>query len=267
MTEEGISAGYVTVDGVRTFYEECGSDTGQDIVLIHTAGAESLEWRHVLPTLGEEGYHALTLDLPGHGKSLAHPKGHIDSIHEMAEFVWSFTEEMGIEDPIVAGCSIGGDVVIDLGAHHADQLTSIVCLEGALQTPTYPPGFLAMMESASGMPSFERFYHHASKHCHGEDAVNERVQEHAFLHQHAILEVTHADLTAWNNHDVRDRADDITCPVLYVYGEDDYFLPEEYVEETVQALPDCEFVRMENIGHYPMLESEEFTDTMLSFLS
>lgn len=266
MTAEGITAGYVDVDGVRTFYEECGPRDGHDIVLVHTAGAESLEWRHVLPRLGEDGYHALTLDLPGHGKSLAHPDGHIDSMHEFAEFVWTFAAEMGLEAPTVAGCSIGGDIVLDLAAHHADELTSVVCLEGALRTPTYPPGFLMMMETAGGMPSFERFYYNASVQCHGGDADPARVEEHAFLHQHAIRNVTHADLTAWNTHDVLERADDITCPVLYVFGKDDYFLPEEYVEETVDALADCEYRPMDGIGHYPMLETDEFYDDLTAFL-
>ncbi|HKJ58677.1 MAG TPA: alpha/beta hydrolase [Halobacteriales archaeon] len=266
MSEEGIDAGYVTVDGVRTFYEECGPADGRDVVMVHTAGADGLEWRHVLPVLGAEGYHALTLDFPGHGKSLPHPDGHIDSMHEFAEFVWSFVTTMGLDSPVVAGCSIGGDVVLDLAAHHADDLDGVVCLEGALRTPTYPPGFLSMMATASGFPAFPRFYHHASRHCHGERAIEERVTEHAFLHQHAIQEVTHADLTAWNDHDVRERAERITCPVLYVFGEDDYFLPVEYVEETVAALSSVEFVRMEGIGHYPMLETDAFTDRLLSFL-
>lgn len=267
MTEEGITAGYVTVDGVRTFYEECGPAGGQDVVLIHTAGAESLEWRHVLPRLGEAGYHALTLDLPGHGKSLTHPDGHIESMHKFAEFVWLFADEKDLDSPAVAGCSIGGDIVLDLGAHHAEELSAVICLEGALQTPTYPPGFLTMMETAAGMPAFERFYYNASVHCHGGDADEDRVEEHAFLHQHAIQEVTQSDLTAWNSHDVREQANDITCPVLYVYGEDDYFLPEEFVEETVDALPDCKFIRMEGIGHYPMLETDEFYDELVAFLA
>ncbi|MFC7319101.1 alpha/beta fold hydrolase [Halomarina halobia] len=266
MADDGITAGYVAIDGVRTFYEETGPDDGEDVVLVHTAGADSLEWRYVLPELGANGYHAYTLDLPGHGKSLPHPDGHLANMHAIAEFVWSFADAVGVDAPVVAGCSIGGDVVLDLAAHHADSLTGVVCLEGALRTPTYPEGFLAMMETASGMPAFERFYHHASIHCHGEDAIRERVEEHAFFHQHAIQEVTHADLTAWNKHDVRERADEITCPVLYVYGEYDYFLPREYVEETADALPSCQLLTMEGIGHYPMLESDQFVDEMLSFL-
>jgi pimeloyl-ACP methyl ester carboxylesterase len=262
---DAIRAGYVRVDGVRTFYEEVGPAEGQDVVLVHTAGHDAMEWRHVLPALGEAGYHALTLDLPGHGKSLPHPDGHIDSMHGLAEFVRSFADARGVEQPVVAGCSIGGDIVLDLAAHHSRDLAGVAACEGALRTPTYPEGFLGLMEHESGLPGWGRFFYNASRHCHGEDADPERVEEHAWLHQRAIPEVAHADLTAWNDHDIRDRADDITCPVLYVYGEDDYFLPEEFVEET-RAMLDPEFVRMENVGHYPMLETDAFTERFLAFL-
>ncbi|MDS0476962.1 alpha/beta hydrolase [Natrinema sp. 1APR25-10V2] len=261
----GIRAGYEQVDGVRAFYEEAGPQDGQDVVLVHTAGHDAMEWRHVLPTLGEAGYHAQTLDLPGHGKSLPHPDGHIDSMHGLAEFVWEFVDARGVENPVVAGCSIGGDIVLDLAANHAKEIGAIAACEGALRTPTYPEGFLAMMEHESGLPGWGRFFYNASRHCHGEAADPGRVEEHAWLHQRAIPAVTHADLTAWNNHDIRDQAEDITCPVLYVYGEDDYFLPEEFVEETRNAL-DPEFVRLSDIGHYPMLETDEFTDRFLEFL-
>jgi pimeloyl-ACP methyl ester carboxylesterase len=266
MSNTSITAGYADVQGTRTFYEECGPDDGQDIVCVHTAGHDSLEWRHVLPELGAAGYHAHALDLPGHGKSLRPEGGLIDSIHEFAEFVWSFADERDIRDPVVAGCSIGGDIVLDLAANHADELTAIVSCEAALRTPTYPEGFLWLMEDESGMPGFGTFLYHASRHVHGSEADPENVEEHAWTHQRAINEVMQADLHGWNTHDITDRADKITCPVMYVHGVEDYFLPDNLVEETRKALPHCEYERMEGIGHYPMLETEEFSDRLLTFL-
>lgn len=266
MTESPITAGYTNIEGTRTFYETCGPEDGQDVVCVHTAGHDSLEWRHVLPALGDAGYRAHALDLPGHGKSLPKDEGLVDSIHEFAEFVWSFVEERDLSEPVVAGCSIGGDIVLDLAANHADDLTAIVSCEAALQTPTYPEGFLWLMEDESGMPGFSTFLYHASRHVHGSAADPERVEEHAWLHQRAVSDVMQADLAGWNAHDLTDRADDISCPVLYVHGVEDYFVPEEYVEETKDALPDCEYVRMDGIGHYPMLETDAFTDRLLTFL-
>lgn len=260
-----VRAGYARVDGVRTFYDEAGPADGPDVLLVHTAGHDATEWRHVLPALGEAGYHAQALDLPGHGKSLPHPDGHLDSIHELAEFVWAFADARSVETPVVAGCSIGGDIVLDLAVNHSSKLTGVASCEGALRTPTYPEGFLAMMEHESGLPGWGRFFYNASRHCHGEDADPERVEEHAWLHQRAITDVTRADLKAWNEHDIRDQADDVACPVLYVYGEDDYFLPEEFVEETRETL-DPEFLRLSNVGHYPMLETDDFRERFLEFV-
>lgn len=261
-----IQAGYTTVKDVRTFYEICGPTDGQDVVLIHTAGADALEWRYVLPALAQEGFHAITLDLPGHGKSLPYPGGPISSIHKFAEFVSSFIEKLNLNEPIVGGCSIGGDIVLDLAAHDREKLNAIISLEAALRTPTFHHLFLSMMETSSGLPGFQRAFYHISRYSHGKNAKPERIKEHAYLHQHAIQEVAHADLTAWNGHDIRDMAGEITCPVLYIVGEDDYFLSDKIISETRESLSDCRFSRMEGIGHYPMLETDEFLDRMLDFL-
>ena len=277
-----VRGGYATVDGVQTYYEVAGPEDGQPVVLVHTAGQDSMEWHWTIPILVDAEYRVYAPDLPGHGKSMpasdeaAIPageaasgrsdRGHVDSMHGFAEFVWSFVEDRGVTAPVVSGTSIGGDIVLDLGVHHADDLAAVVSCEGAVRTPTYPEAFLDRMAHESGMPGFQNFMYHSSRHCHGRDSIPERVALHTWTRKRAVCEVMHGDLSAWNSHDLRDDVDALTCPVMAVFGEDDYYFPDEIIEETRDLLPDGRIEILEGVGHYPMLETNEFAHLLVDYL-
>lgn len=93
-----------------------------------------MEWRHILPKLAEAEYQAMTLDFPHQGKPFPHPDGHIDSMHELAEFVWTFADSQGINQLVVSECSIGGSVILDLAANHSGELTGTVPRERGLSS-------------------------------------------------------------------------------------------------------------------------------------
>ena len=98
---EPIIGHYLRVANTRIFFDEMGS--GIPIVCIHTAGANSLEYRHLLPILSEKGFHAIAPDLPGHGRSYLVDDEPFRDMHEYAEFVWSFIQEVCIEKPSYYG--------------------------------------------------------------------------------------------------------------------------------------------------------------------
>jgi pimeloyl-ACP methyl ester carboxylesterase len=84
------------------------------IVLIHGLGSASSFWDNVL---GEfPGRQVITLDLPGHGPGAgrlsaaeAHPRA-------LAEALAAQLEGDGVEQPHLVGLSLGGWVVLELGA-------------------------------------------------------------------------------------------------------------------------------------------------------
>ena len=110
-TPEDIRGHYVRVNGTRTFYDEIGA--GQPLICVHTAGASSLEYQYILPLYAEQGFHAYALDLPGHSRSYPVDWQAHRSIHEHAEFVHAFVRTLGLKNPVITGCSIGGDITLD----------------------------------------------------------------------------------------------------------------------------------------------------------
>ncbi|MCZ4518887.1 alpha/beta hydrolase [Rhodococcus ruber] len=127
-----------TVDGLeyRVYYEQAG--TGPvPVVLMHTAGADGRQYRHVLadPEL-QKRYTMIAIDLPYHGKSLP-PLGSrwweknlkFDKTTLM-NWVTGFIAATGLDRPIFVGCSVGGQLASDLCAHHPEAIRGAIGVNG-----------------------------------------------------------------------------------------------------------------------------------------
>jgi pimeloyl-ACP methyl ester carboxylesterase len=120
----------------RMYYEETGEG---DVVLLlqHTAGGDSRQYRHQLadPEL-QKKFRLIAYDLPYHGRSNP-PFGvrwweenYRTSKEELMGWVLGLMEALGIEKPIFMGCSVGGNLALDLGANHPDKFRAVISLNG-----------------------------------------------------------------------------------------------------------------------------------------
>ena len=257
-----LTGRYTDLDGTRIYFETAGDPDDRAIVLVHTAGADGRQWRYVAPALADRGYRVIVPDLPGHGKSYPIDWEPNETISQHAEAVWSLVERLGIDRPTVAGCSIGGDVTLDLAVRHADDLTAAVAMEGAGKTRGAQLGRLSHPHA---LPGWEDVLEYSVVDATGSICPSERRTELAWQHRGA-QEIATNDLQAWAEFDVLEDLHRATCPVMLIRGEADYFVQDEPFEETVERLPDCEPVVLEDVGHYPMMESpDEVTDLIAEF--
>ncbi len=74
------------------------------------------------------GHPAFTVDLRGHGRS-SKPDGPYD-VPTVADDLATLIARLGIDRPVVAGQSWGGNVAIELAARHPDVIRGIVCVDG-----------------------------------------------------------------------------------------------------------------------------------------
>ncbi|MBI2962940.1 MAG: alpha/beta hydrolase [Deltaproteobacteria bacterium] len=254
---EQITGHYVSVGGTRTFFDEVGS--GVPIVCVHTAGSDSREYRYLLPLLAERGLRAIAVDLPGHSRSYPVDWRPAQTIHEHAEFVARFGRAVCGQRFVVIGCSIGGDITLDLVAHHSDELLAAVAMEGAAWTPTFPDPL--EMSRPSWAPGWQDVMERAAISSLARCVPPERVTELRWQHRGSQLAAA-GDLSGWANHDVRGRLGAARCPVLLVVGSEDFWVPVELVEATARELPDGEIAVLEQVGHYPMFEAPERVATL-----
>lgn len=126
------------LDGVqyRMYYEEAGE--GEPLLLQHTAGADSRQWRNFLadPEL-QKRYRMIAYDLPFHGRSLPPVIGsrwweepYQPGREQIMKWVVAFKNAIGLDRPMLMGVSVGGQLATDILAHHGDEISGAVSVNG-----------------------------------------------------------------------------------------------------------------------------------------
>ena len=262
-----ISGRYATVQGHRLYMDTGGKPDGPPMLLIHTAGQQSLQWRFVIPYFAEKGFYALAPDLPGHGKSLLDRFTPLKSIHAFAEVLWDLLQFLRLDHPVVVGCSIGGDIALDLAVHHGSEIPAVVACQSAAFTPTFPPRPLKWGWKIPGCRAIR-----IRDLCRDCPPAGARPKRRGWRKSSgpAVSEdpkIYYSDLLGWIHHDLRPHLSKVTCPVLCVWGDEDYFVPRPLVEETVAGIPNARLEILNGIGHYPHLETREFNPLVERFLN
>ncbi|CAN5379781.1 hypothetical protein BH24ACT9_BH24ACT9_01950 [soil metagenome] len=103
-------------------------------VLVHGLASNALLWHGVSEALsgsasGDVGGHAVTaIDLRGHGASDV-PESGYDTVTAASD-VAAVIATLGLDRPVVAGQSWGGNVVMELAADHPDLVAAIALVDG-----------------------------------------------------------------------------------------------------------------------------------------
>ena len=103
-------------------------------VLVHGLASNARLWDGVAARLVQRGHLAVTVDLRGHGRS-AKPDGPYD-VPTVADDVAALIAALGLDRPVVAGQSWGGNVVLELAARHPGAVRGIACVDGGWLEPS-----------------------------------------------------------------------------------------------------------------------------------
>ena len=135
--------GYIQANGVeaRVYYETAGTGP-TPLLLQHTAGADSRQYRYLLahPEM-QKRFTMIAYDLPYHGKSLP-PIGvrwwqqpYKTTRKELMNWVVALADYLKLDQPFFAGCSVGGQLALDLAAYHKDRFGAFISLNGWYDNP------------------------------------------------------------------------------------------------------------------------------------
>jgi pimeloyl-ACP methyl ester carboxylesterase len=241
----------------RLFVEEAGA--GTPLLCLHTAGADSRQFRHVLNDKNvTDRFRAVAFDLPYHGRSTP-PDGWwlnkyrltTASYLEMVRAVWL---ALGLERPVVMGCSMGGAIVLKIAAEFQDELTGIVGLESS----AYAPG------------RYNEVLHHPA--IHGGElcasytfGLNSPLspepsrRENWWYYSQSAPGVYQGDVhfysLDWDAREDLRRIDTNRCKVALLTGEYDYSCTPQMSEAVAAAIPGSRLTIMKGMGHFPMIEN------------
>jgi len=105
-----------------------GAADAAPFLLVHGLASNARTWDGVAASLVATGHPVVSVDLRGHGRS-SKPDGPYD-VPTVADDLAVLIERLGIDRPVVAGQSWGGNVVLELAARHPDAVRGIVCVDG-----------------------------------------------------------------------------------------------------------------------------------------
>jgi esterase len=117
---------FVTVDGLRLRYRDWGG-AGRPLLALHGASAHAHWWDPVAPYLRRR-VRLLALDWRGHGRS-AWPRPPAYASEDFARDLRGVIARLGLERPIVAGHSMGGQAAMVFAAWHPDALAGLAIVD------------------------------------------------------------------------------------------------------------------------------------------
>lgn len=103
-------------------YVETGA--GRAVVLLHAFPMDSALWAAQRRPLAQAGFRIITPDLPGFGGSAVAPVA--PSVDVMADAVAELLDQLGIDQAVVGGLSMGGYVTMAMLRRHPARVSGII---------------------------------------------------------------------------------------------------------------------------------------------
>jgi pimeloyl-ACP methyl ester carboxylesterase len=226
---------------------------------LHTAGADSRQFRHLLCDAEVTGgWRVVAFDMPYHGHSLP-PEGwwekeYLLTTEAYAETLMAFVRALDLEQPVVLGCSMGGAVVLELARSYASEIGAVIGLEAASKVE----GRFTDWQVVRDIDGSEM----AASWTYGlmaPQSPEANRREVWWTYAQGGPGIYRGDTYFYSvDWDLRGREVEIDasrCPVYLLTGEYDYSCTPEETSATADAIPGARSVKMESIGHFPMAEN------------
>ena len=261
---EGIVGRYAHIEiggkPHRVYFEEAGA--GIPLLCLHTAGSDGRQFRAVLndPQITRH-FRVVAFDMPWHGKS-SPPAGWEKEDYKLTTAAYTgqimaVARALGLDRPVVMGCSIGGRIVLDLALKHPTLLRALVGLQSAAYVERYyESAWLNHAEVHGGQACGAIAYGLMSP-------LSPEAQrwETVWHYMQGGPGVFTGDLFFYQvEGDIRARigaSDTTLCPLYMLTGEYDYSAAPQDTEAAAARIKGARVTIMKGLGHFPMSENPE----------
>jgi 2-hydroxymuconate-semialdehyde hydrolase len=257
-----------------------GAPGATPVVLLHGIPTSAVLWRRLGPTLSAEGFRAFAPDLLGYGRSGEPTKGRY-GLADQARYVHQFISSLGLRDIVLVGHDIGGGVAQLLAVSHPELVVGLVLVDTVVETnwPVLTVRAIGTRPfSYAGVPldlalGFKRVLGWALRQTmrHPGRLTSPVLDAYAsaFEGRGGTAQIARLarDLTSKDTQALSPRLAATAIPTLIIWGEHDTVLDPESGRTLAGALPDSDFVLVEDTGHLVPEESPfVLADAMLPFL-
>jgi pimeloyl-ACP methyl ester carboxylesterase len=243
-------------------------------VLIHGLGEAGYVWEHLCQEL-PAGYHALAVDLRGHGLSPWSRDGRYEISQHVSDLV-DVIGASGLKRAVLMGHSLGGEIALHVAARYPRTVAALalvemgvdmgeagiaVCagIEDSLRTYRSPEDYfrrLISLRPFAPPPMLRKW---------AADALLPRADGMFDLRLDPAVASFHETK---NEQQLWDTLRQIQCPTLVVRGARSAILRRQVAERMAAELPNSSLRTVERAGHAVMLENAaEFGNIVRIFLA
>ena len=242
-------------------FEATGSG-GTSVVFLHGLFGSPDNWRSIMDDLADH-YRFFALQLP------IDPDGNrchttFESISQLTDYVERFFDEQGLDQAVLCGNSLGGQVAIDFCLRHPDRVQGLVLAGSA--------GLFERSLSAGKGPRLCRklVREQACGIFHDPAHVTDELIDDVYSmladrkYRRFLLRVAKAT----RNRYMLDELEDVNVPTLVIWGRNDTITPPFVAEQFQEKIPHAELAFIDECGHAPPIEQpEEFARLLHGYLA
>ena len=256
------------------FVQDSGPREAPAILLLHGFGASLQAWDDWAPAL-EKNLRVLRIDIPGFGLSGPAVNQDYSDAADVARVI-AVMDQLGVQQVIVAGHSMGGRIAWNLAAAHPERVSQLVLLSpdgfpdpNAKSDKTYEvPALLGLLPYS--LPQWAlRMGGVAPAFADNSQLTPQMMQRyHDMMLAPGVRTALLERMRQTRNSDPVSRLQSIKAPTLLLWGEKDAFIPVSNAQDYLKAMPQAKLVTLPDVGHVLHEEAPQASvQAVLDFLS
>ncbi len=259
-------------NGITLYYELFGNPANPPVLMISGLGGVGASWGPQIQLFSEK-YYVILPDQRGTGRSSHADTGY--ATIQLAEDMAALIEALKINTVHVIGASTGGAIAQYLGINHPHLVRSLTFSSSFARFDEYMHRQFAVRRKMASEWNWEDMYAGFSlflfcpkftrEHADQVTGWIERAAKNPRQQNDREIGLKRIDMIA--EHDALSRLGDIKHPVLVICGNKNMCTPMQLSEEMVQAIPQAEFVLIDEAGELIELERPaEYFQNVSSFI-
>lgn len=247
------------LDDIRLHYEVAGD--GPPLLLLAGMMGDSASWAPLLPLLAER-FTVICPDNRTTGRTV--PRDAPVSLAQIGADAMALMDHLGHQRFSIAGHSMGGLVTLDLAALHGDRIErAAVLASGRVRSPRTAAVFDALLAVRRAPQGEEMWLRALYPWVFGAAFLSDpAAMEAAIAAARAYPHAQDADamahqLAALKSYRPAARVEDIPCPVLVLYAEEDVLIPPAAARPGFAAIPDLTEHTVPGAGHSIVWDAPE----------
>lgn len=255
----------VTEQGI-VHYETLGR--GRPVLLLHGWLGSWALWRKSIEILSSE-FRVYALDFFGFGESFDRTSNF--SVNNYVDSVDQFMDRLGIVKAPLVGHSMGGTVSLAAAVRFPEKIVKVTVIGSPIHGSSLNlllklAGYRGTARIAWTSPALLKAFLRGYAYFIAKDgrSMSKMIMDDV---SKTSVDSFFQSIGTLRQTDLRSQLDDITMPVMGIYGRHDVIVSPKQSKVLKQHIPHSQIAWFDGSGHFPMMdEPERFHSTVIDFL-